>query len=96
MENSFKLLIILIHIRCYNVVSFQIIYIFEMSSAHESDSDEEERSKERNVMKLLDMVTKELERYCKVAEENTKMDEIVRSTNKEVIDSGKESCRIIW
>ena len=67
-----------------------------MSSAQESDSDEEEYKQERHVIKLLAMVTKEIGRYCKVAEENTKMGETVRNTTKEVVDAGKESCRSIW
>ena len=89
MENSFELVIISIH---SNLFSFQIKYILEMSSSQESDSDDEEYCKERRAMKLLEMVAKEIERYCEVAKESTaKMDDTARNTYKEVIDAGKDS-----
>ena len=62
-----------------------------MSNNQESDSEEEETSKECHAWKLLDSVAKEIERLCKVAEDNTTMDENVRKTTKEVSDAGKES-----
>ena len=63
-----------------------------MSSSQESDSDDEEYCKERRAMKLLEMVAKEIERYCEVAKGSTaKMDDTARNTYKEVFDAGKDS-----